>query len=150
MERLQLYMYRQHSLHSLTTSTVTHSALTNECEVLYSDDYWGTTYCGGMGVVNQHYALSSSGSLSADHNGPIICANGEEYTGYTEFNEIVLQSNGSLSGTFTMMMKQQSIFSSVSGARLSSRSRAYVPTTFSVVNKLTVSFTTTYLVERRW
>ena len=100
MERLQLYMYRQHSLHSLATSTVTHSALTNECEVLYSDDYWVTTYCGGMGVVNQRYELSSSGSLSADHNGPIICANDEEYTGYTEFNEIVLQSNGSLMWNF--------------------------------------------------
>lgn len=93
-------VYHQHSLHLLTTSTVAHSALTNECEVLYSDDYWGTTYCGGMGVVNQRYALSSSGSLSADHNGPIICANGEEYTGYTEFNEIVLQSNGSLMWNF--------------------------------------------------
>ena len=67
---------------------------------MYSDDYWGTTYCGGMGVVNQPYTLSSSGSLTADHNGPIICASGANYTGFQGLNEYVLQPNGSLMWKF--------------------------------------------------
>ena len=72
------------------------SALTNECEVMYSDDYWGTNYCDGMGLINQLYTLSSSGSLTADKVHSVICADGEQYTGFQGFNEYVPQSNGSL------------------------------------------------------
>ena len=68
--------------------------------MIFSDDYWGPSYCGGMGVVSQMYTLSSSGSLTADYNGPITCFDGKELTGYEDFNEYVLQSNGSLMWKF--------------------------------------------------
>lgn len=106
MRAIELLCTTSDLLHLLTIATFTHSALTNKCEVMFSDDYWTTTFCGGMGVVNQPYTLSSSGSLTADHNGPIICAtgandpNGEQYTGFQGFNEYILQSNGSLMWKF--------------------------------------------------
>ena len=97
---LLLCMRRAFAADNFVLPTFTHLALTNKCEVMYSDDYWGTTYCGGMGVVNQPYTLSSSGSLTADHNGPIICASGANYTGFQGLNEYVLQPNGSLMWKF--------------------------------------------------
>ena len=61
----------------------------------YSDNYWGEDLCGGMGVVIQTYNISE-GNLQANKNGPIVCANGKGFDGYPDFNEFVVESNGSL------------------------------------------------------
>ena len=67
-----------------------------ECEVIYSDNYWSEDLCGGMGVVIQTYNISEGGNLQANKNGPIVCANGKGFDGYPDFNEFVVESNGSL------------------------------------------------------
>ena len=75
--------------------SITCNAGDKECEAIYSDNYWGEDLCGGMGVVIQTYNISE-GNLQANKNGPIVCANGKGFDGYPDFNEFVVESNGSL------------------------------------------------------